>query len=349
MTRITALGLYSGGLDSLLACRIMASLSVRVIALKFITPFFDDHLRSAEMAYRESVRKKYGLDVRLVDLSAGYIELLRNPKHGYGKHFNPCVDCKIFMLRKARELMRLHQASFLFTGEVLGQRPMSQRRDTLRVIERDSGCEDILLRPLCAKRLPVTKPEREGLVDREKLYGLTGRGRRNQIELAARFGITDYPSPAGGCLLTDPNLGTRIEKFYDGTVLHRPGEEIQSEDIRLLLTGRQFRLPRGDWLILGRNKAENDRIEQLAGRGDWLLKMSDRPGPIALLRWAKQNIAGSPYEVDIVRLAAGLVARYARKDGDKALPGRVGIYREGVVQILTAEPLQDDLFRNWQI
>ncbi|MDH3330482.1 MAG: thiamine biosynthesis protein, partial [Desulfobulbaceae bacterium] len=168
MKEVTALGLFSGGLDSLLACRIISSLAIRVVALKFITPFFDDHLRDTEKQYRESIWNKYEIDVRVVDLSAGYIELLRNPKHGYGKHFNPCIDCKIFMLHKARELMQEHHASFLFTGEVLGQRPMSQRRDTLRVIERDSGCEDILLRPLCAKRLPETKPEREGLVDREK-------------------------------------------------------------------------------------------------------------------------------------------------------------------------------------
>ena len=128
----------------MLACRVISLQSIHVIALKFITPFFDDHLRESEEQYRESVREKYGIDVRVIDLSAGYIELIRDPKHGYGKHFNPCIDCKIFMLTRARELMDEYDASFLFTGEVLGQRPMSQRRDTLRVIERDSGCEDIL-------------------------------------------------------------------------------------------------------------------------------------------------------------------------------------------------------------
>ncbi|MDH3330379.1 MAG: thiamine biosynthesis protein [Desulfobulbaceae bacterium] len=348
MKEVTALGLFSGGLDSLLACRIISSLSIRVIALKFITPFFDDHLRDIEKQYREAIWNKYGIDVRVVDLSAGYIELLRNPKHGYGKHFNPCIDCKIFMLHKARELMQEHHASFLFTGEVLGQRPMSQRRDTLRVIERDSGCEDILLRPLCAKRLPETKPEREGLVDREKLYGFSGRGRRQQIELAAEFGITDYPAPAGGCILTDPNLGTRIEKFYNGQFADR-NRDFLVHDIRLLLVGRQFRLPQGIWLVLGRNKDENDRITQLAEKGDWLLKMNDRPGPTALLRRAAQFIAGSPQESEIVRLAAGFVSRYARKTDGLILPGDVSIDKGDVQQTVRAEPLKDDIFLDWQV
>lgn len=348
MKQVTALGLYSGGLDSLLACRVISSLSVRVIGLKFVTPFFDDHLRDNPEHYRESVLEKYGIDVRVVDLSAGYIELLRNPQHGYGKHFNPCVDCKIFMLRRAREMMQEFEASFLFTGEVLGQRPMSQRRDTLRVIERDSGCEDILLRPLCAKRLPETKPEREGLIDRKKLFGFTGRGRRPQIELAATLGIIDYPNPAGGCTLTDPNLGARIAKFYNGLFDDRY-RDFQENDIRLLLVGRQFRLPHGAWLVLGRNSDENDRVAGLSDNGDWLFKLTERPGPTALLRKAAQNIAGSPQEEEVIRLAAGLVARYARKVDGNALPGELMIDKGDGKTIVNAEPLEDEVFRDWQI
>lgn len=346
MNDTTALGLYSGGLDSLLACRIMSSLSITVVALKFITPFFDDHLREDEKSYRETVREKYGIDVRVVDLGTGYIEMLRNPRHGFGKHFNPCIDCKIFMLRRARRLMQQLGASFLFTGEVLGQRPMSQRRDTLRVIERDSGCEDILLRPLCAKRLPPTRPEREGVVARERLYGLTGRGRRQQIELAAEYGISDYPNPAGGCILTDPNLGSRIAQFYSGRL---PAADIQVNDIRLMLLGRQFLLPHGAWLVIGRNRDENDRIDRLAEKGDWLLKMADRPGPAALLRRAEQNTAGRRHESEILILAAGLVTRYARKIGGLAAPGNVCIERGELRQTVRGEPLQDELFREWQM
>lgn len=346
MKKVTALGLFSGGLDSILACRVIASQSISVIALKFITPFFDDHLRESDEQYRETVQRKYGIDVRTVELGAGYMEMIRDPKHGYGKYFNPCVDCKIYMLSRAREIMDEYNASFLFTGEVLGQRPMSQRRDTLRVIERDSGCGDILLRPLCAKRLPETLPEREGLVDREQLYGFTGRGRKQQIKLADAFGITDYPNPAGGCILTDPNLGTRIEKFYKGgfTLDNR---DFLVSDIRLLLVGRQFNLPHGAWFVLGRNEEENAKIEQLAGEGDWLLKMTDRPGPTGLLRGAAKSIAGTPAEAEIISLAAGLIARYARKIDGKSMPGDVSIEKGTRALTVRGEPLEDDLFRDW--
>ncbi|MDW7773116.1 MAG: thiamine biosynthesis protein [Desulfobulbaceae bacterium] len=349
MKQVTALGLFSGGLDSLLACRIISSQSIRVIALKFITPFFDYHLKENEIGYRETIREKYGLEVRVVDIGSGYLDLLKNPQHGYGKHFNPCVDCKIFMLRRAAQLLPEYNASFLFTGEVLGQRPMSQRRDTLRVIERDSGCEDILLRPLCARRLPETKPEREGLVQRDKLYGLCGRGRGGQIELAAEFGITEYPPPAGGCILTDPNLGARIEKFYTGR-FHDGHRRFRVNDIRLLLVGRQFLLPQGIWLTMGRNQDENDRISRLAEKGDWILKMVERPGPTALLRKAADKLAGgSPQETETLRLAAGLVARYARKTGGRALPGEISIEGRGALHTVRAEPLQEELFAGWKI
>jgi len=322
MKEIIALGLFSGGLDSLLACRVISSLSIRVVALKFITPFFDDHLRKDEQTYRKSIRDKFDIDVHLVDISEGYIELLRKPQHGFGKNFNPCIDCKIFMLSRARQLMQEYDAAFLFTGEVLGQRPMSQRRDTLRVIERDSGCEDILLRPLCAKRLPITRPEREGLVDREMLYGFTGRGRKKQIDLAARFGIRDYPTPAGGCILTDKNLGMRLEQFYR-RMSGEGDSEIRVNDIRLMLLGRQFQLSHGVWLIIGRNQEENDRITQLAEKGDWLMIMSERPGPAALLRRAAQNVAGKSHETETVHFAAGLICHYARKIDGRIEPGEV--------------------------
>ncbi len=348
MKKITALGLFSGGLDSMLACRVIASQDIRVVALKFITPFFDDHLREKEEQYRKTVKDKYGIDVRIVDLSEGYIELLKNPQHGYGKHFNPCIDCKIFMLCRARKMMAEYNASFLFTGEVLGQRPMSQRRDTLRVIERDSGCEDILLRPLCAKRLPETLPEREGVVDREKLYGFTGRGRGPQIELAASFGITDYPNPAGGCILTDPNLGTRIEKLYRGE-LSLVSHDFRVSDIRLLLVGRQFSLPYGAWMVLGRNEEENDRIAQLAEEDDWLIEMTDRPGPTGLLRRTAQNTTDKLEELEIIRLAAGLITRYARKIDGKSLPGDVKIDKGTETLTVRGEPLDDELFQGWMM
>ncbi|MHB8810453.1 MAG: thiamine biosynthesis protein [Desulfobulbaceae bacterium] len=347
MTRATAIALFSGGLDSILASRVIMAQGIRVVALKFVTPFFDDQLLAREEEYRAEIRRKYGIDVWLVDLSEGYVELVANPPHGYGKHFNPCIDCKIFMLRRAHALMAEHDASFLISGEVLGQRPMSQRMDTLRLIERESGCRGILLRPLCAKRLPESEPERAGLVRREALYAMSGRGRKEQIQLAKRFGICDYPSPAGGCMLTDPNLGERIAGYYRD----RPrsaGEVPRPGDIRLLLVGRQFLLPGGHWFVLGRDEKENERIAALAEKGDWLLTMVTRPGPTGLLRGTPDIEMHAPGQDPLFERAAGLVVRYGQKVEGRPAPAQVLVGRGEEHYFLTASPPADDSFRDWQ-
>lgn len=346
MTTITALGLLSGGLDSLLACRVIAAQGIRVRALKFVTPFFDHHLLEGREKYQREVLRKYGITVDLIDLSEGYIDLLKNPAHGFGRNFNPCIDCKIMMLTRARQLMESYRASFLFTGEVLGQRPMSQRRDTLNVIERDSGCEDILLRPLCAQRLNPTRAEREGLVDREQLYGFSGRGRRPQIDLAHELGITEFPAPAGGCVLTDPNLASRIERFYAG-LFSFGRDQFQVNDIKLLLLGRQFRLPGGHWLILGRNEQENERIVELRGPEDWLMYMPQRPGPTGLLRRASAMVAGTVEETEILEWATGLIVRYGKKIDGGLPPGEVLLERDNAREIVLARSLDDALFQDW--
>ena len=343
---VTALGLFSGGLDSILACRIVADQGIRVRVLKFVTPFFDHELLEREEQYRRKVRRKYGLEVELVDLSSGYIELLRNPAHGYGKNFNPCIDCKILMLTRARELMPEYGASFLVTGEVLGQRPMSQRRDTLNVIERDAVCRDILLRPLSARLMNPTLAEREGWVDRERLFDFAGRGRKPQIALARKLGIAEFPAPAGGCVLTDPNLAARIERFYHGLfVIGRT--EIEVSDIKLLLVGRQFRLPGGLWLILGRNQEENNRLVSLREDDDWLFHMPGRPGPTALLRRALRTVSGTEQEQAVLGWAAGLVVRYGRKIKGRLFPGQVLFQGGGTTHLLDAGPLADEVFQPW--
>ena len=348
MKPVSAIGLFSGGLDSITACRVIMAQSIRVVALKFVTPFFDDRLLSREEDYRAEVLEKFGIDVRIVDLSEGYLELLRDPGHGFGKNFNPCIDCKIFMLTRARKMMAESGASFLFTGEVIGQRPMSQRRDTLRVIERESGCEDILLRPLCAKLLKETRPEREGLVDRQRLYAFSGRGRRQQIDLAGKFGITDYPSPAGGCILTDVNLGARIENFYKGRLRIRTSEFL-ADDIRLLLVGRQFRLPGGHWFVLGRDEKENERILELADHGDAVLHMCERPGPTGLLRRVLKGVSTTAPMNEAIQQAAGLVIRYGRKVDGRVLPAEVCLELNDHKTSFLAEPLTDDQFRGWHL
>jgi hypothetical protein len=347
MKKITALGLFSGGLDSILACRVVADQGVRVVCLKFVTPFFDHDLLARAQEYQQEVRDRYGLDVELIDLSGNYIELLRNPAHGYGKNFNPCIDCKILMLTRARELMAEYGASFLVTGEVLGQRPMSQRRDTLNVITRDAVCRDILLRPLSAKLMDPTLAEREGWVDRDKLFGFSGRGRKPQIQLARELGITEFPAPAGGCVLTDPNLAARIERFYSG-LFAIGSRDIRINDINLLLVGRQFRLPGGHWLILGRNERENNRLLELHEADDWLLHMPERPGPTALLRRAEKTVAGSGLEQEILAWSAGLVVRYGKKSRGRRSPGNLLLQRQTDEQVMAKiPPLEDDLFSDW--
>jgi len=332
----TAISLFSGGLDSILASRVVAAQGIRVVAVKFISPFFDYDLLSRRDSYVQEIKRKFSIDVVLKDISEEYIELIGSPAHGYGKHFNPCVDCKIFMISKAREMMAEYGASFLITGEVIGQRPMSQRRDALRVIERDSGCDfdegGVLLRPLCAKNLKETRAEIEGLVDRDKLYDFSGRGRHNQMRLAKEFGITGYPSPAGGCILTDPVVGERIKRFYES------GARVTVSDMLFIQVGRQFRLPGGGWLSMGRRKDENERVAALFSPGDVRMYLADRPGPTAVLR-------GMSARSDLL-LAAGLVARYGKKGADgRALPGEV-VCENGKREVIEGIPPDEERCRS---
>ncbi|WP_417910816.1 thiamine biosynthesis protein [Candidatus Electronema sp. PJ] len=346
MNQINALALFSGGLDSILACRVVAAQGIRVQAVKFVTPFFGHNLLADQESFRQETRRKYGIEAELLDLSEGYIELLRQPAHGFGKNFNPCIDCKILMLRRARELMVERGASFLITGEVRGQRPMSQHLDTLHLIEKEAGCQNILLRPLSARLLPPTLAEQQGLVQREQLYGFAGRGRKGQLALARELGISDFPAPAGGCVLTDPILAARIQRFYAGLFAIRP-EDITVADIRLLLLGRQFRLPGGHWLVLGRNEQENNCIAALRGPDDWLLFMPERSGPLALLRRASE---AAQISAELPTLAAGLVVRYGQKINGSLLPGNVLLERDQTKTMLTSiNPLPDTLVQEWVV
>lgn len=329
----TALALFSGGLDSILSCRLVASQGIRVQAIKFVSPFFDYSLLENRENYVAEIRNSYDIDVSLIDISEGYLELLKKPAHGYGKTFNPCIDCKIFLFSEARKLMDKFGAAFLITGEVVGQRPMSQRRDTLRVIERESGCENILVRPLCAKNLDPTQPELAGLIDREQLLDFRGRTRTPQMELAKRYGIKDYPSPAGGCILTDPILGNRIKDYY------RERDLIKITDIRTLLVGRQFMLPSGGRLALGRNLAENNTIEALRQPGDILLVNKDRPGPSALLRFST--------DPGDLQLAAALVVRYSKKTDAPVAACTVTVRDQDGQREITAAPMNDAISRPW--
>ncbi len=346
MSRVRAISLFSGGLDSICATRLVMEQDIEVIAVKFVSPFFGYDILRDQDKYRLETKEKYGIDVSVVDISDEYLQLLRQPSHGFGKYFNPCIDCKIFMLSRARTMLKEMKAAFLITGEVLGQRPMSQRRDTLNVIERDSGNRTILLRPLSAKLMNETEAERTGLVDRQKLLDFSGRGRSRQIALAKSFGITDYPAPAGGCILADPILSRRISYFYSGNfVVDQTGMSVV--DILLLLVGRQFVLPGGGWLILGRDEKENIRIDELRQAGDIRIDIDERPGPTALLRRAQEIYPAKELRDADISLAAGLVTRYAKKVDNEICRGTVIIEEGDSRYEITADPAKDDDFRAW--
>ncbi len=296
-----AFSLFSGGLDSLLAARVVMEQGVDVTALHFITPFFGYKNKGKEAQAAGDFKGKYGLNVRIIDVSPEYMEMVKRPVYGYGKNFNPCLDCKIFMMKKARNLMLNEGADFIISGEVLGQRPMSQRRDAMSIVERDSGLKGYLLRPLCAKLMPPTIPEEKGFIDRERLYGFSGRSRRGQMELAEKFGIKDYATPAGGCILTDPTLSKRIREF-----LYKREEPADARDIQILTVGRFFRFPAGT-LHVGRNERDNEKLIALAGEREVIIKARDVPGPVSVFR-------GSPTEDDI-ELAARITARYSDNGG----------------------------------
>lgn len=292
-----AVVLFSGGLDSILSARIMQVLGIEVEAIHFDIVFYtsyadkDDHPPS-------KIAKELGIKLTIRDITNEFLEIVKSPGHGYGSGINPCIDCKIFMFKKAGEFMKETGASFIVTGEVLGERPMSQRMETIRLIEKRSGLNGLILRPLSAKLLEPTLPEKEGMVDREKLYAISGRGRKPQLELAKEFGIKNYPNPAGGCLLTDPAFSKRVKDLINN-------DELTVDNTMLLKVGRHFRLSKNCKLIVGRNEKENGQITNLAKEGDVLFDAGDVPAPVGLLR-GKIGDEG-------IKLALGIVARYTDK------------------------------------
>ncbi len=271
-----AISLLSGGLDSLLASRIVLDLGVEVIGLHFTSPLCnavkDDDGRRAFRAARE-------LAIRVIvrDKGEEYLDIIRHPKYGYGKNMNPCIDCRIYMLGLTRRVMEEEGASFVVTGEVIGQRPMSQRRETIRLIEKASGLDGLILRPLSARLLPPTLPEREGIVDRERLFDVSGRSRHRQYELVKDYGLKEFSCPAGGCLLTDPIFSRKLKDFLEQESAY------DLRDIGLLRVGRHFRFAERRF-IFGRNREENEYLERVWADPYRLVRPLGFKGPSGLVR-----------------------------------------------------------------
>ncbi|MEN6460798.1 MAG: 7-cyano-7-deazaguanine synthase [Syntrophomonas sp.] len=303
-----AVSLLSGGLDSQIAICLIKQQGIEVIAVNFKTPFFGANERTRRAA------KDLGVELHIINPGQEYMEVLNNPVYGYGKNLNPCIDCHAFMLRKAGQFMREIDASFLITGEVLGQRPMSQNKTSLNVVEKLSGLRGLIVRPLSAKLLSPTIPENDGWIDRDKLLDISGRGRTRQMDLAQDFGITDYPSPAGGCLLTEPAFARRLKIYLD------MNPDVPIDHLEVLKAGRHFYLGENNLLIVGRNQSDNEKLAEIALPQDYLLRVIDHPGPTGLLRPAAEEDVN-------MNEAASIVARYSdAKTKDLA---RVKVYHTG--------------------
>ncbi|MEE9542162.1 MAG: hypothetical protein V3V95_00070 [Thermodesulfobacteriota bacterium] len=311
-----AIALLSGGLDSTLAVKLMIDQGIEVHAMNFTSAFCTceagmkkdkgkeiskglGHVEGDAPGCKGQARmvsEKFGVPIKVINKGPEYIDIIRNPKYGYGKGINPCVDCRIYMFKAAKRYMTEIGASFIITGEVIGQRPMSQRRDNFKAIERDCGLEGLILRPLSALNLDPTTPETEGLVDREKLMKIAGRGRRPQMDMADELDIGDYPCPSGGCLLTDKIFSKKVRDLLD----HK--EEITTKDLQLLKTGRHFRF-NGVKVVVGRDEADNLKLRNLTQEGETLIEPINFPGPNA--------IVSGPMDEASYEFAIALIVRYS--------------------------------------
>ncbi len=339
-----AVALISGGLDSMLAARVIMEQGIQVEGINFFTGFcVEGHTHAIRKKDKNKQKRnnalwsaeQLGIKLHIVDIIDEYKDVLINPKHGYGQHMNPCLDCKIFMVNKAKQWIQENGFDFIITGEVIGQRPMSQRRETMPIVAAESGADDLLLRPLCAKNLPMTLPEREGWVDREKLYDFSGRSRKPQMALAEAFGFEDYAQPAGGCcFLTDEHYSKKLVDLWQA----RGKKEYDLDDVMLLKVGRHIRPKNNFKLIVAREEGE---ARFMQGYKNHFINMNcaSHRGPLVL-------IDGEPSEDDLI-LAGQITARYGQgRDADEVtLQIRE---KDKAERMITVKPLKaDEIPEEW--
>lgn len=324
-----AIALFSGGLDSALAILLMLRQNIEVTALTFMTHFGCDlGDRSSCGSNPYPAAEKFGFNVKLMHLGRKFIDIVEKPQFGYGREMNICVDCRILMLSEAKVLMDMINADFIITGEVLGQRPFSQVKDKIHLVEREAALTGKLLRPLSAKLLRPTEPELSGLVDREQLEGISGRSRKRQMELAEQFALEDYPSPAGGCLLTDHSYSNRLRDL----LAHN--ERLTFDDLNLLRVGRHFRLDGKTKIVVGRNEEENRQIMGLKRDHHCLLEVTDVGSPITLL-------IGDLSEPNLT-MAGAITARYTSAKHQARVVVSVKRLADGSEDLLSVTPARDE-------
>lgn len=323
-----AIGLLSGGLDSTLAAKLILEQGIEVEAINYVTVFCTCTSRGSSCLASQKAAEQLNIPLKVIDVSEEYLEVVKKPKYGYGSGMNPCLDCRIFFFKKAKQYMEEAGAKFIFTGEVVGERPMSQRKDAMHIIERDSGLRGFIVRPLSAKLFPPTVVEEKGIVDRNKFLAISGRSRKPQISLAKEFGIKDYPCASGGCLLTDPGFSRRMKDLLN----HKP--DFNLNDVNLLKYGRHFRLSPEIKLVVGRNERENKRIETFKKEGDVIFYAEEPIGPIAILRGASNG--------QFLIEAASITARYAlSKEESTDVKIKHSKCPEGDYEYILAKPFED--------
>ena len=321
----SALALISGGLDSQLAAKLIDDQGVEVTGINFKTGFTSE----GDTELFTQIEKDIGIELRTLQVDEEeYLKIIKNPKHGYGSAMNPCLDCRILVLKEAKSYMQEVSADFVVTGEVIGQRPMTQRKDTLDIIKRESELGEKLLRPLSAKLRDPTLPEKKGWINREELLDLSGRSRKRQLKLAEEYGINHYSQPAGGCVLTEPEFGHRIREVFD----YKGRKNTTIEDLKLLKYGRHFRLPGGSKAVIGRNEEENQELKKFSREDFWHLELEEVLGPSTL-------ITGEPGKRDFV-LAARITARYSQGRDLEAID--VVMEKNGKRNNCNVEPMNRD-------
>lgn len=348
---IRAICLISGGLDSILAAKLIQAQGIEAIGVNFTSPVFRYDRPTLKNFDATAAARQLGIPLTSIDITEDILKILKAPKHGFGSNINPCIDCHTMMLKKAKGIMEESGASFLVTGEVVGQRPMSQGRDTLAMIDSEAGVKGLVLRPLSAKVLEPTIPEEKGWVERNRLYGIIGRSRKGQIALAGEFAIHEYPNAAGGCLLTDPSFSKRVKDLLEHV-------ELNEANVRLLKAGRTFRISSHARLIVGRDQQDDELLKSLCGKEDIFFE------PEEAVAGASGLGRGDFSQQQTIDLAARIVSRYFdgstaltinpedgrgidKKDGCRVV--KVEVSYKGHKQTLEVEPFRDEETKQYLI